>query len=170
MGLLALSSNGSPRILLMGTCVSLTEAASNGKSYAALPLLPSPLATFPRKSGLFRDPGGRSRRGPPDVPDRASFKTEIISVRMSPDELRDVAKRAHDCGKCLSTYMRTVALGSIPRARPRRIEQEAVYQLGKIGNNLNQLTRVANSTGRLGESHRLQEILDKLLDAVRTLA
>jgi hypothetical protein len=98
------------------------------------------------------------------------FKTEIVSVRMSPDELGAVGKRAHDCGKCLSTYMRIVALGSIPRARPRRIEQEAVYQLGKIGNNLNQLTRVANSTGRLGEAHRLQQILDELLDAVRTLA
>ena len=102
--------------------------------------------------------------------DRPAFKTEIVSVRMSPDELHDVAKRAHDCGKCLSTYMRIVSLGSIPRARPRRIEQEAVYQLGKIGNNLNQLTRVANSTGRLGEAHRLQQILDELLDAVRMLA
>lgn len=102
--------------------------------------------------------------------ERPPFKTEVVSVRMSPEELRDVAKRAQDTGKCLSTYMRIVALGSIPRARPRRIEQEAVYQLGKIGNNLNQLTRVANSTGRLGESHRIQEILDELLDAVRTLA
>ncbi len=70
------------------------------------------------------------------MPDPSQFKTEIVSVRMSPDELQAVAQRAHDCGKCLSTYMRIVALGSIPRARPRRIEQEAVYQLGKIGNNL----------------------------------
>ena len=104
------------------------------------------------------------------MPDQPPFKTEIVSVRMSPDELRDVSRRAHDCGKCLSTFMRTVALGSIPRARPRRIEQEAVYQLGRIGNNLNQLTRVANSTGRVAEAHRLQEVLDELLDAVRTLA
>ena len=103
------------------------------------------------------------------MPDRPPFKTEIVSVRMSPEELRDVARRAHDCGKCLSTYMRIVALGSIPRARPRRVEQEAVYQLGKIGNNLNQLTKVANSTGRLGEARLLQEVLNGLLDAVRKL-
>ena len=70
------------------------------------------------------------------MPDQLAYKTEIVSVRMSPDELRAVAKRADDCGKCLSTYMRIVALGSIPRARPRRIEEKAVYQLGKIGNNL----------------------------------
>jgi hypothetical protein len=104
------------------------------------------------------------------VPDVPPFKTKIVSVRMSPDELRAIAARAHDCGKCLSTYMRIVALGSIPRARPRRIEQEAVYQLGRIGNNLNQLTRVANSTGRVAEAQRLQDILDELLEAVRTLA
>ena len=79
-------------------------------------------------------------------------------------------KRADDCGKCLSTYMRIVALGSIPRARPRRIEQEAVYQLGKIGNNLNQLAKVANSTGRLGDARRLRDALQELLDAVRVLA
>ena len=59
---------------------------------------------------------------------------------------------------------------AFPRARPRRIEQEAVYQLGKIGNNLNQLTKVANSTGRLGEARLLQEVLEDLLDAVRKLA
>ena len=89
---------------------------------------------------------------------------------MSPDELRAVARRAKDCGKCLSTYMRIVALGSIPRARPRRIEQEAVYQLGRIGNNLNQLTRVANAAGQIRHADYLQEVLEKLLDAVRKLA
>ena len=104
------------------------------------------------------------------MPDPSQFKTEIVSVRMSPDELRAIRQRADDYGKCLSTYMRIVALGSIPRARPRRIEEKAVYELGKIGNNLNQLARIANSTGRLGSAHHLQQALEKLLDAVRILA
>ena len=73
------------------------------------------------------------------------------------------------CGQCLSTYMRRVALGSIPRARPRRIEQKTVHQLSKIGNNLNQLTRVANSTGRLDHSQRLQKVLNELTKAIRRL-
>ncbi len=104
------------------------------------------------------------------MPDQPAFKTEIVSVRMSPDELRAVGQRAHDCGKCLSTYMRIVALGSIPRARPRRIEQEAVYQLGKIGNNLNQLAKVANATGQIRRVKALERALGELLDAVRVLA
>ena len=104
------------------------------------------------------------------MPDPSQFKTEIVSVRMSPDELGAIRQRAHDCGKCLSTYMRIVALGSIPRARPRRIEQEAVYQLGRIGNNLNQLARVANSTGQIRQVRSLEQALEELLDAVRVLA
>lgn len=65
--------------------------------------------------------------------------------------------------------MQIVALGSIPRARPRRIEQEAVYQLGKIGNNLNQLAKVAKATGQIRQVHRLEQALGELLDAVRKL-
>jgi hypothetical protein len=63
-----------------------------------------------------------------------------------------------------------VALGSIPRARPRRIEQEAVYQLSKIGNNLNQLARLANASGEIRQAQRLEQVLEELLDAVRVLA
>jgi len=98
------------------------------------------------------------------------FKREVVSVRMSPDERRAVAERADLCGQCLSTYMRKVALGSIPRARPRRIEQKTVYQLGRIGNNLNQLTRVANRTGQLDTAYRLRQLLAEITEAIRKLA
>ncbi len=66
--------------------------------------------------------------------------------------------------------MRIVALGSIPRARPRRIEEKAVYQLGKIGNNLNQLAKVANATGQIRQVQSLEQALKELLNAVRVLA
>ena len=97
------------------------------------------------------------------------FKTEVISVRMSPVERRAVAERADLCGQCLSTYMRRVALGSIPRARPRRIEQKVVYHLGRIGTNLNQLARIANTTGRIDYSQRLAAVLNELTEAIRRL-
>ena len=44
-----------------------------------------------------------------------------------------------------------------------------MHQLSKIGNNLNQLTRVANSTGRLDHSQRLQKVLNELTEAIRRL-
>ncbi len=70
----------------------------------------------------------------------------------------------------LSTSMRIVALGSIPRACPRRIQEKAVYQLANIGNNLNQLAKVANATGQIQQAQRLEQALTDLLDAVRVLA
>jgi hypothetical protein len=103
------------------------------------------------------------------VAEENPFKTEVVSVRMSPVERRAVAERADLCGQCLSTYMRRVALGSIPRARPRRIEQKVVYHLGRIGTNLNQLTRIANTTGRVDHTRRLEAVINELLEAIRRL-
>ncbi len=98
------------------------------------------------------------------------FKTEVVSVRMSPVERRAVAERADLCGGCLSTYMRRVAVGSIPRSRPRRIEQKVVYHLGRVGTSLNQLTRIANTTGRIDHSQHLKTILSELFEVMRRLA
>lgn len=105
-----------------------------------------------------------------DARDRPSLRSEALLIRLSPEEHQSIRSRAEDCGKPTSTYMREVALGTVPRARPRRLEQEAVYQLGRIGNNLNQLAYVANATGRLDTERRLHEVLDELLEAVRRIA
>ena len=96
-------------------------------------------------------------------------RTRALLVRLSPDERRSIRERAHDCGMGASTYMRETALGSKPRARPRRLEQKAVYHLGRIGNNLNQLAYIANATGRLDDTSRLHEVLNELLTTMRRL-
>jgi len=44
-----------------------------------------------------------------------------------------------------------------------------VYYLGQIGTNLNQLTRIANNTGRINYSQRLAAILNELTEAIRRL-
>ena len=66
--------------------------------------------------------------------------------------------------------MREVALGSVPRARPRRIEQQAIHQLARIGNNLNQIAHVANASRRVELSERLARVLAEVMAAVRRLA
>ena len=97
---------------------------------------------------------GGGYRLPASSPDLAS-----ATYMMDADRLR-ISRQA---------YMRKVALGSIPRARPRRIEQKVVYHLGRIGTNLNQLARIANTTGRIGYSQRLAAILNELTEAIRRL-
>lgn len=105
-----------------------------------------------------------------DPPAEAVKRTEALLVRLAPEERRAIRERAHLCGKGASTYMREVALGSVPRARPQRLEQKAVYHLSRIGNNLNQLAHAANATGRLAESRRIMRALEELTEAIRRLA
>ena len=97
-------------------------------------------------------------------------RTEALLVRLAPDERRTIRERAHFCGKGASTYMREVALGAVPKARPQRLEQKAIYHLSKIGNNLNQLAHVANGTGRLGDARQIMRALEELTEVIRRLA
>ena len=97
-------------------------------------------------------------------------RTEALLVRLAPGERRTIRDRAHLCGKGVSTYMREVALGAVPRARPRRLEQKTVYHLSRIGNNLNQLAYIANATGRLTDSRLIAQVLEELTTAIRRLA
>jgi len=142
-------------------------------SYAPRALLSSRLGTFPWESPLFRNPAGRSK-GTAVACDRrvdaAHRRTEVLSVRLLPHEHQKLTRRADLCGTPLSTYLRTAALGTIPRARPRRVEEKAIYHLGRIGNNLNQLAYVANATGRLGDTRHLNEVLTQILSAIRHLS
>ncbi len=108
--------------------------------------------------------------GVAEAADPAARRTEALLVRLSPAELGTIRERAERCGRPTSTFMREVALGAVPRARPRRLEQEAVYQLGRIGNNLNQLARAANATGRIELARRIRDALGELLEAVRRIA
>lgn len=97
-------------------------------------------------------------------------RTCILPVRVSPGERRRLKERAHFCGLPLSTYVRQTALGARPRQRRRRLEQDAIHQLARVGNNLNQLTRSANAMGRVELSNRLDEVLREILRTIARLA
>ncbi len=98
-----------------------------------------------------------------------AHKTDWVHVRVTADQRRKIRERADECGLPVSTFVRKVAMGSIPRARPRRLEKKAVYHLGRIGNNLNQLARVANASGQVSEERHLRVITEELLAAIRRL-
>lgn len=141
--------------------------------YTAPPCLAVAAHPSRKGAGFFRDPAGAQERPPqpmrPAAADGRSKRTTALLVRLSPEERRAILARAQACGKGTSTYMREVALGSIPRCRPRRLEEEAVYQLARLGNNVNQLARVANTTGQIEDSRLLAETLGELLRATRSL-
>jgi len=75
------------------------------------------------------------------------LRTKQFTFWVTPAEkehIRDVARRA---GLTPSAYVRAVALGNRPAPRPGDENRELLRQLSRIGNNLNQLHRIAQSRG-----------------------
>ena len=93
--------------------------------------------------------------------------TLVKPVRFAPEEWEKIQVRASEVHLPPSTYVRETALGYLLSGR---INSAAIVSLGRIGNNLNQLARLANTTGRLEHSQQLKAVLDELLDAIRRLA
>lgn len=96
-------------------------------------------------------------------------RTTRIPVRLRPDENAIVRARAHACGMTLARYMRETALGAVPKARPRLAEMEAVRELARIGNNLNQLAHVANLNEETEREEVLRAVLEEVLAAARRM-
>jgi hypothetical protein len=93
--------------------------------------------------------------------------TLVKPVRFAPEEWDKIRVRAAEIRLPPSTYVRQTAL----RYRlSGRINSRAIYELGRIGNNLNQLTRVANATGRIDQTKRLATVLNEITEAIRRLA
>ena len=93
--------------------------------------------------------------------------TLVKPVRFAPEEWDKIRARAAEVRLPPSTYVRQTVLGY---RLSGRINARAITDLGRIGNNLNQLTRVANATGRIDETMRLETVLYDLTEAIRRLA
>jgi hypothetical protein len=93
--------------------------------------------------------------------------TLVKPVRFAPEEWDKIRVRAAEVRLPPSTYVRQTALGY---RLSGRINSRAVYELGRIGNNLNQLARVANTTGRIDQAKRLSTVLNEITEAIRRLA
>lgn len=82
--------------------------------------------------------------------------TEIVTIRVTPEEHERIVLAGAARGVGPSTFARlalTDALGLPTRKTPRkvvaldRVIREALGELGRIGNNANQIARIANRSG-----------------------
>jgi hypothetical protein len=73
------------------------------------------------------------------------FRTVIRSARFTPEEWEAVEERAAAVGLSPSRFLRQVALGT---PLGRRINQQAVVALNRLGVNLNNLVRLALRSGQ----------------------
>jgi hypothetical protein len=71
----------------------------------------------------------------------------VRAVRFNRSEWEQVTTAAKSAGVAPAVYMRSTLLGKRPKARAKGVEREAVAQLARVGNNLNQIARKANAGG-----------------------
>jgi Bacterial mobilisation protein (MobC) len=90
---------------------------------------------------------------------------KIIASRCLDEEFDAIAAKADKAGLAVAAFMRAAALGDPgPRAQRRppadqQVLREGLGQLGRVGNNLNQIARALN-IGKFPSPPELKEALD----------
>jgi hypothetical protein len=102
--------------------------------------------------------------------------TKRITIRLTPEEFAQLQRDADTAAVDVSTMARAQILGAaIPKRKYRRsvdhgILADVLQQLGKLGTNLNQIAKVANSNGNLAhfrDAKLLKNLLEEIRDMVR---
>lgn len=100
-------------------------------------------------------------------------RTENIKVRLTPSEKEQLQQVIAEYGaKNLSEFIRSVLLtGSynVTHEECENLQADLIYELNKIGNNLNQIARLANTRKELDiavlqELQKIRELLEILID------
>ncbi|MEL6843511.1 MAG: plasmid mobilization relaxosome protein MobC, partial [Bacteroidota bacterium] len=94
-------------------------------------------------------------------------------IRCTPSEKVTVAARAGKAGVSISEFVRSMAINGDIIVKHSKADFALIYELRKIGNNLNQLTHLAHSTGKFSPEleavyQRLNDLLDQAIQSIDT--
>ena len=94
-----------------------------------------------------------------------------VSLRLDSTEYAHLKVQAEGCGMKLEPTLRQLILGAELRSRPPDEIAALLRQLSAIGNNINQIAKVANASGfvRMEEIERIKFMQKMLLQAVKRL-
>lgn len=90
--------------------------------------------------------------------------SKVVVIRLTKTELEQLEGYSLTCGKPVGTLVRTkLFTGSFPAPLLPKVDHQLYAELNRIGNNINQLSRRANSGFMYrGDTQLLLEILGKL--------
>ena len=98
-------------------------------------------------------------------------RSQLVKVRVTPDEAAALEARARTAGLNLSDFIRQAASGApIRSARRAALDPITIHHLALLGSNVNQIARVLNATGDIERAGRMDELttdIRSLLDMVR---
>lgn len=94
-----------------------------------------------------------------------------LSLRLNGSEYAHLKALAEGCGMKLEPTLRELILGAELRSRPPDEVATLLRQLSAMGNNINQIAKVANASGfvRMEEIERIKSMQKMLLQAVKRL-
>jgi Mobilization protein NikA len=106
-------------------------------------------------------PSGRPRK------DNRQLRSEWLKARVTLDEKHRAAQLMRDAGQTESDFVRDAVLnGRILISRPRAPDPAIISQLQRIGNNLNQIAKICNTTGNDRRARFIEFHLDDELRPV----
>ena len=95
-------------------------------------------------------------------------RTHEIHLRLNDKEYAALERNSKKCGLPQQTYLRYMCRNVIPREAPQAEFFECLTELRRIGNNLNQLARIANRGEFLQEDYYVRNA-EKLWDVIHEL-
>lgn len=95
----------------------------------------------------------------------------IPPTRCTESDKAVIVARAKKAGLPVSTFVRMMAMNGKVLVKESKTDFALIYELRKIGNNLNQLTHLAHSTGKFSNEleavyHRLNDFLDEAINSI----
>ena len=90
-------------------------------------------------------------------------------IRFRDDEWAVIMDRARRCGRAPARYVREAALGAVPRGTRAEAIAPVIHQLGRLGNQLRQLSDRLTERGELASATAISETLGEILGVVRQL-
>lgn len=95
-----------------------------------------------------------------------------VTIRFTEKEYGALKSKCETAGMKMEPFMRALVNGCEIKSRPPDSYKALAAQVAALGNNLNQLTRIANATGRtentqLAEANRIMERIWQAMEDVR---
>ena len=95
--------------------------------------------------------------------------TELLGVKLTPSQSAALAGRAAASGLPVSALARSLLTGGRlpkPGADPAAL-RALMAEINRLGNNINQMARVANQTGRIRSEAALEAVTAQIIETLR---
>ena len=102
--------------------------------------------------------------------DTGERRTAFVGFYVTPAEQAELVERAASVGRSLSDFARIVLLSDLkrpaPNARDPRSIKALAAEIARVGNNLNQLARIANERRAVPPERELRDVAELVKSAI----